>query len=158
MITLNGTQARVFCKHELLYSTLDCRNIHRITEDFYVIEEEKALTAVYCSTLIMRLDNLLLYKILSDVGLLVYENIMNQCLGTFYTKTMNRLAWFLQEEEHLIFMPQGKANILLRGYIVLGFSEDGELILEDQKGRSGCWSAKKMSFVPEIKPIFFNFN
>ena len=150
MITVNGTQARVFHNHELLYNTYYCKQVHQVSDDLYIIEEEnKTLTFVYCSSLIMRLDNLLLFRIIPDCGVLVYETFLEHQLGVFYTKDMERLAWFIQEENCLVYAPQGNYNLLFNGYIVMGFSENNNLVLVDRNGRCGYWSVKKSKFIQE---------
>ena len=147
MITKNGKNAKILNGHELLYNTSECKDLHKITDDLYIIEEEKALVLVYCSTLITRLDNLIFYKIIPKYGVFIYENIMRRVLGVFYTGHMERLSWFIQEEDYLIFMPQGRWNILNKNYIVHGFNKNGHLVLENKKGIMGCWNPELRKFI-----------
>ena len=147
MITKNGKNAKILNGHELLYNTSECKDLHKITDDLYIIEEEKALVLVYCSTLITRLDNLIFYKIIPKYGVFIYEDILQKTLGVFYTGQMERLSWFIQEEDYLIFMPQGRWNILNKSYIVHGFDKNGHLILEDKKKSMGCWNPKLQKFI-----------
>jgi len=150
MVIVKGPQARVFYHSELLYHTNGCKQVHKISDDLFVLEETgNTLTFVYCTTLIVKIDKLVLYRIMPNYGVLVYEDVFNQCLGTLYTKNMQKVSWFIQEEHALVFLPQGYFNILRKAYRVIGFERDGSLVLENQRGQFGVWNYDKQKFIKD---------